>query len=63
VALRREVAVLQALADERARELERVYALAGELVTVLSRGGGDGTSGPRRGDVPKAARRWRINTR
>jgi hypothetical protein len=62
-ALRREVAVLQAVVDERGRELERVYALAGELVAVLSRGGGDGTSGHSKGDVPEIARRWRINSR
>lgn len=62
-ALRREVAVLQVLVDERGRELERIYALAGELAAVVGGRSGDVTSGHREGTVPETLRRWRINSR
>lgn len=62
-ALRREVAVLQAVVDERGRELERVYAVVDDLVAVIGRRGGDETSGHREGTVPETLRRWRINSR
>jgi hypothetical protein len=53
------VAVLQALADERARELERVHALAVHLAALLPGGStGDQTPGPREGTVPGTKRRW-----
>jgi excisionase family DNA binding protein len=59
--LRRQVAVLQAVADERARELERVHALAAHLAAALPAGsGGDQTPGPPEGTVPGSKRRlWR----
>ena len=62
-ALRREVAVLQALVDERGRQLDRVYAVVDDLVAVLGGRGGDVTSGHREGTVPETLRRWRINSR
>jgi excisionase family DNA binding protein len=62
--LRRQVAVLQALADERGRELERVHALALHLAALQPGGrGGDQTPGPAEGTVPGSRRRWWRKTR
>jgi excisionase family DNA binding protein len=62
--LRRQLAVVQAVADERGRELERVHALAMHLI-ALQPGGrtGDQTPGPGEGTVPGAKRRRWLRAR